>query len=156
MSNINLDNILCPIDFSEYSLHALKYARTLAETFKSSLHVLHILPQLPFSHVPYHYHEDVLDLQDRAEISANEELERLCAEHIPQNLTYKHILIKNEVPHAGIIEYAKSNSIVLIVIATHGYGGLRHAVFGSTTERVVRTAPCPVLSVKHPEHDFIK
>ena len=155
MRHINLDTILCPIDFSDYSLHALRYACTLAETFKSRLHVLHILPQLPFSHVPYHYHEDVLDLQDRAEIAAKEELERLCQEHIPDSLSYQHVVIKDEIPHAGIIDYARKNEIVLIVIATHGYGGLRHAVFGSTTERVVRSAPCPVLSVKYPEKDFI-
>lgn len=58
-------------------------------------------------------------------------------------------------PGDEITEFAKSEEIDLIAMATHGRTGLKHMMLGSTTERVVRKAPCPVLSIKHPEHEFI-
>jgi len=58
-------------------------------------------------------------------------------------------------PFVEIINYARANEIDLIVIATHGLTGLEYMVIGSTTERVVRKAPCPVLSIKDPEHEFV-
>ena len=152
---IKLENILCTTDFSEYSYHALRYAIILAEQFKAKIHLLHILPVIPFSHVPYHYHDDILIIEEKAEKSAKEELEKVCQDKIPPSIVSKWELIKDDNPFTGITGYAKENKIDLIVIATHGYGGIKHTLFGSTAERVVRKSPCPVLTIKHPEHEFV-
>ncbi|MDH4128331.1 MAG: universal stress protein [Spirochaetota bacterium] len=152
---IELKNILCPIDFSDYSYNALRYAVILAEQFNSKIHVIHILPILPFSHVPYHYHDDILVIEEKAKLSAEEELIKISNEKIPSNLQKCTQLIKDNNPFVGITNYAKENNIDLIVISTHGYGGLKHTLFGSTAERVVRKSSCPVLTIKHPEHEFI-
>ena len=58
-------------------------------------------------------------------------------------------------PAAAIVDYAKDKRIDLIVAGTHGRGGVARLLLGSVTERVVRTAPCPVLTVRHPEHEFV-
>lgn len=58
-------------------------------------------------------------------------------------------------PHATIIRYARDHDIDLIVLATHGRSGLSHALIGSVAEKVVQMAPCLVLTVKHPEHEFV-
>ena len=152
---IKLKNILCPTDFSEYSYYALKYAVNLSEQFNSKIHFIHILPILPFSHVPYHYHDDILVIEEKANVSAEEELIKIANEKIPSNIEKCTKLIKDDNPFLGITNYAKENDIDLIVISTHGYGGLKHTLFGSTAERVVRKASCPVLTIKHPEHEFI-
>ena len=58
-------------------------------------------------------------------------------------------------PALAIVEYAKGSDINLIVIGTHGRGGMAHLLLGSVAERVVRSAPCPVLTVRHPEREFV-
>jgi nucleotide-binding universal stress UspA family protein len=59
-------------------------------------------------------------------------------------------------PAQAIVEYAKDHEIDMIVIGTHGRGALAHLVMGNVAERVVRLAPCPVLTVRHPERDFVR
>lgn len=58
-------------------------------------------------------------------------------------------------PHVEIVRYARKEEMDLIVLATHGRTGLAHALIGSVAEKVVQMAPCPVLTIKHPEHEFI-
>ena len=58
-------------------------------------------------------------------------------------------------PHAAIVRYARVHDIDLIVLATHGRTGISHTLIGSVAEKVVQMAPCPVLTVKHPEHEFV-
>jgi len=59
------------------------------------------------------------------------------------------------IPAEEIVDFARNNEIDLIVMSTHGRTGLKHVLMGSTTEKVVRKAPCPVLSIRHPEHEFV-
>jgi nucleotide-binding universal stress UspA family protein len=58
-------------------------------------------------------------------------------------------------PALAIVTYAKDANLDLIVMGTHGRGGMAHVLMGSVAEKVVRTAPCPVLTVRHPEHEFV-
>ncbi|MBD06799.1 MAG: universal stress protein UspA [Gemmatimonadetes bacterium] len=58
-------------------------------------------------------------------------------------------------PHVQIVQHARDEDIDLVVVATHGRSGLKHALIGSVAEKIVQMAPCPVLTVKHPEHEFI-
>ncbi len=154
---IKIKNILCPTDFSECSYYALKYASTLAEQFKSTLHVIHILPLLPFCHAPYYFSEDdFFVMRSKTIDSINKELDTVCKTKVSPEVVCKREVIKEDTPpFKGIVECVKEKEIDLIVIATHGITGIKHSLFGSTTERVVRHAPCPVLTVKHPEHEFI-
>ena len=90
-----------------------------------------------------------IDLHSRAE----EELTKLSKDIISGNLKVE-ILIKTGKPFVEIIETASANDIDLIIIATHGHTGVEHLLFGSTAEKVVRKAPCPVLTLREPVKGF--
>lgn len=152
---ISLKRILYPTDFSEFSLHALAYARSFAESYDAELHVLHVVDEaslywmamgpnsLPIGPCT----EELIQV-------AQKEMSDFLDEHLAEN---KHV--KTEVvlgrPFSEIIRYARESNIELIVLCTHGRSGLQHALLGSVTEKVVRKAPCPVLTVRHPGHDFV-
>lgn len=148
MSWQEINNILCTTDFSELSLEALRYAVKLSENCKAKIHLIHILPSFPFSQMPFEYQDNTLNIEELTEKNSREEIMKIAKEHIPENLESEYHIIKDNSAYQGIINYAEENNINLIVITTHGFGGFKHAVFGSTTERVVRLAPCPVLSLK--------
>jgi nucleotide-binding universal stress UspA family protein len=144
---IVLKNILVPTDFGEAAEAALRYGRTLAATFGADLHVLHVM--------------DNNFLQARfadpttIEAAARKDL-HVRAEADDRRRFQTHAVIKKfDAPPDAIVTYAKSAAIDLIVMGTHGRHGAAHALMGSVAERVVRTAPCPVLVVRHPEHEFI-
>ena len=153
---IKLERILFPFDFSDLSLHGLRYARSLAESYGAELHVLHVLDEayqywmamgpnsVPVGPPP----EEML-------AASTKEMEAFVQEH----LTGASFPLKTEVcigrPFMEIIRYARDHQIDLIVLGTHGRSGLKHVLLGSVAERVVRKAPCPVLTIRDPEHDFI-
>jgi nucleotide-binding universal stress UspA family protein len=64
-------------------------------------------------------------------------------------------VLASNAPATAIVEYANEEGVDLIVLGTHGRGAVAHLLVGSVAERVVRTAPCPVLTVRHPEHEFV-
>lgn len=84
---------------------------------------------------------------------AKEELTKLAQQEIPADIQ-KHIIIKTGKPFVEIIETAAQEDIDLIIIATHGHSGVEHILFGSTAEKVVRKAPCPVLTLREPIKGF--
>ena len=154
--SINLKKILYPTDFSEFSLCALPYARELAAEFGAELHCLHVVDEVCHcwvgaaeSAVPL-----VISPQDLWK-SAEEQLKNFVEEHLK---TTKEKLVSKLVtgrPFLEIIRYAHEQEVDMIVIATHGRGGLASMLLGSVAEKVVRKAPCPVLTVRHPEHEFV-
>ncbi len=86
---------------------------------------------------------------------ARHQMQEFAGQHLAEvafPVTTK-VLIGN--PYSIIIEYAQAQQIDMIVSATHGRGGLSHMLMGSVSEKVVRHAPCPVLTVHHPEHEFV-
>jgi nucleotide-binding universal stress UspA family protein len=142
--------ILVPTDFSEPSDSALEYATTLAADLGASLHLLHVFedPYLTGGAFAAEMYAPVSpDLREQLFEEAKEHLrERVEA------LGDEHVQTTAEV-YAGptakaIADYAASENIDLIVIGTHGRGGMAHLLLGSVAERVVRTAPCPVLTVR--------
>jgi nucleotide-binding universal stress UspA family protein len=152
---IEIKSILFPTDFSEYSNHALKYAVALAESFKAKLVVLHVCehPIAGSGIEAYHFAipEYVLDLEQRERKALDALVGQLCDKH----LDIESVFIIGRAYHE-IVKTAKEREVDVITMATHGSKGISHLVFGSTAEKVVRLAPCPVLTVKHPEHDFVK
>lgn len=138
--------ILSAIDFSENSDAAFEYALTLASTFDSRLVVMHVIDNLVYApgfDMPYPFIEDLdKDLND----SAQKMMARFCESRLAGFPRYT-TNIETGTPYREIIRAAENAAASLIVLGTHGRSGFDRVVFGSTAERVVRRAPCPVLAV---------
>jgi nucleotide-binding universal stress UspA family protein len=152
---IVLKNILVPIDFEQESLQALSYGRELARQFHAAVHVLHVVGDV-FS--LRGGTEGTLTafprLQRDFEETARRELEKL----IPvddRTADAKAVVLTSSTPAQAIATYARDAHVDLIVMGTHGRGGTAGVLMGSVAERVVRTAPCPVLTIRRPEHEFV-
>ena len=151
---IRIRSILVPLDLSDYAAHALPYARELAETFGATLHLIHVVDsQWVVAGGGTAFPEYGDNLLQRFEDEARKSLIRI-AETIPEKVEVTTALRVGP-PHVQIVQYAREQDIDLIVVATHGRSGLKHALIGSVAEKVVQMAPCPVLSLKNPEHEFI-
>ena len=154
---IALKNVLVATDFSEPSTTALEYGRALARTFNASLHVVHVVDNFMLQGMladaaPAHYG----NLLEELEAAGRRQLEATIGEDDRRELGATTTLMTFTAPAHGIVTYAKNANIDLIVMGTHGRGGWSHLVMGSVAERVVRLAPCPVLTVRHPEHEFLR
>lgn len=145
---VNIKKILCPTDFSETSKKALGYAIEFTKAFNASLEILHV--QLDEAQVvAFYLPESTLNnVKKELEESTKQQLEDFCNifRHDLEEINYSKKIIKG-VPHIEIIEEAKAANVDMIVIGTHGRSGFEHVLFGSTTEKVIRKSPCPVLSV---------
>jgi nucleotide-binding universal stress UspA family protein len=151
---ISLKKILVPTDFSEHSNNALKYGCALSEKFDSELHLLHVLqdlvamvpePGLAFP-PPGNYMQEL-------QASAEKALTQLPEESWVRGPSVVRTT-RNGPPFVEIVRYAREHEIDLIVIGTHGRGGLAHMLLGSVAEKVVRKSPCPVLTVRPDQHQF--
>ena len=151
---IALKNILVATDFSAPSVVALNYGRDMARAFGARLHVLHVVDD-----VLMHYSlEGGLigeDLQKDLEKVAWRDLENQITDDDRRTLAVTPVVQANVGAASGIVEYAKNNAIDLIITGTHGRGAVTHLLMGSVAERVVRIAPCPVLTVHANEREFI-
>jgi nucleotide-binding universal stress UspA family protein len=153
---MTITNILVPTDFGEAADAALTYGRELAARFGATLHLVHVSDDLRLSAFAEAYGELVSQMQADIEEAAGKQLdERLIDSDGSGPATRRAVLISIS-PVAAIVDYARDNGIDLIVIGTHGRGPVKHFVMGSVAERVVRNAPCPVLTVRHPEREFVR
>lgn len=137
------NNILVPVDFSAASLVALDHAAELAQTFGGKLSVLYVVEPIAY---PAEF-GITLNMTPDLVSKAERELTKLVATRLPS--TTVSVAVENGVADAGIIEYAARHGVEMIVMGTHGYGAVKHLLLGSTTERVVRHAPCPVLTLRY-------
>ena len=148
-----IKKILVPIDFSDYSRKALKYSVEFAEQFNSEITLVYVIEPIVY---PADLSLDQMILPtppiDFTKKSKTE-LEELAKEIIGEKLNY-NIVIKTGKPFMEIIETAREIDADLIIIATHGHTGVEHLLFGSTAEKVVRKAPCPVLTLREPIKGF--
>ena len=151
---IEIKKILFPTDFSEYSQHALRYAAALAESFKAKLYVMHACEH-PFIGAGMEaYHFSVPEFSAEVQEQEKKTLEQITEELRAQKIDAESLFVIGKA-YLEIVKCAKELEVDVITLATHGHKGISHFVFGSTAEKVVRLAPCPVLTVKHPEHDFV-
>ena len=153
--------ILCPVDLSSFSLDALKLAVALAETNDATLDVLHVIHN-PFDEIymtgitetdPALMEGYATEPQKRAKIlRATEESSEILLKQFCREVISGHIKVRYHVrrgdPFENILEGAEDFLIDLIVLATHGRTGIKRLVIGNVAEKVVRHAPCPVLTVK--------
>jgi len=150
---LDIKKILVPIDFSDYSKSALKYAVNFSKYNKAEMILIYVVE--PVIYPPDFSMGQIAIPSVNAEWDerAKQELDKLAKEHIPQGVQVKTI-IKTGKPFFEIIETASEMDVDLIIIATHGRTGIEHILFGSTAEKVVRKAPCPVLTLREPLKGF--
>ena len=144
--------ILVPTDFSAASDAALRYARSLATQFGASITLVHVFED-PFTSGAFVGDGVVtmpLDLREAMERAAREQLQKQHAEHA-QSLPLSSSDLLMGAAAKRIVEHAEKIHADLIVMGTHGRGGLGHLLLGSIAEKVVRTAKCPVLTVREPQ-----
>ncbi len=149
-----LKNILVATDFGEPSAVALAYGRDLARSYGATLHVLHVVEDVMMRYSP-EVGFAIPDLQRDLEKTATRDLETLITDDDRKTLTVVPVVQTSFNVPGGVIDYAKHHPIDLIVVGTHGRGAVKQLLMGSAAERIVRTAPCPVLAVRAHERDFI-
>ena len=146
-----ITRILVPTDFSAASDAALTYARSLARQFGASINLVHVFED-PLATSAFLGDGTItlpLDLRESLERAANEQLATRHAQHVGTlPLSSTDLLIGPTAKR--IVEHADETRADLIVMATHGRGGLGHLLLGSVAEKVVRTAKCPVLTAREP------
>ena len=153
-----INKILYPTDFSERSLAALPLAVDLAQRYGAELHCLHVvdMPEgfiledsymLPLT---TEYQPDYGKLKEAAEA----QIEQFVAQHMPDLRDSVRKVVVMGKPFAEIIRYAREQGIDLIVLGTHGRSALGSMLLGSVAEKVVRKAPCAVLTVRHPDQRY--
>jgi len=141
--------ILVPTDFSPPSNTALDYARMLADKFGSALEVLHVIddPTVTSEYVPDGFAASTDNIRAGLVQQSQRGLDRLMTS-ADRVRYHAHVESLFGVPAETIADYAMATGAGLIVMGTHGRTGLAHLLMGSVAEQVVRTAPCPVLTVR--------
>ena len=140
-------NILVPTDFGVASDTALSYGRTLAHTFGGRLHLLHVMEN--------YFMRPIVADPHALEAAARRQLGERLTPSDRDTLGASATLEVSDHPAAAIVEYANASHIDFIVMGTHGRQSTERLLTGSVAEHVVRTASCPVLTVRHPEREFI-
>jgi nucleotide-binding universal stress UspA family protein len=153
---IQIKNILVATDFSAPSQAALLYGRNFAHQHAATLHVLHVVDDVASRVLPMTGAlPNVGEMQMELEEAARKDLAALLSEDDRRELHAQAVILTSAVPAQSIVSYARDAAIDLIIIGTHGRTGLANLFLGSVAQHVVRMAPCPVLTVRHPERDFL-
>ncbi len=148
-----IKKILVPIDFSGYSKNLLNYANNFAKKFQAKIILVHVVEPIIY---PVDFSMGQIDFpatDSEIATKAKDELHKLAETIIDKNIE-SQVIIKSGKPFVEINETARELDIDLIIIATHGHTGVEHLLFGSTAEKVVRKAPCPVLTLREPIKGF--
>ena len=152
---IVLKRILVPTDFGDASEAALVYAKALADAFSSSLHLLHVTEDLICpTWATDAYAASLPGIYEEIERQGRERLEQVLSPEERERYHAELVQLSGS-PFVEIIRYAREVQADLIVLGTHGRGAIAHMLLGSVAERVVRKAPCPVLTVRPAEHEFV-
>ena len=151
---IKLKKVLVPTDFSESARHALTYGISFAREYEAELTLLHVVENLTVGYASDLFPVPMAEVFQEISGYAKAELAKLAAEARKKDVAVVEQVVQGK-PSAEIIRFAGETEVDMIVLGTHGKGMLDQALFGSTTERVVRRAPCPVLTVRLAEHEFV-
>jgi nucleotide-binding universal stress UspA family protein len=152
---ITLKHILVATDFSEAADAAFAYGRELARTFGATLDVLHVVENIYARLAVDGFVASEANLQRDLEEHARNRLNEILCDEDRALLHAKPVILVSEAPAIAIATYARENRVDLIIMGTHGRSGVAHFLMGSVAERVVRIASCPVLTVRHPEREFV-
>lgn len=149
--HFRIGNILVPVDFSVCAQTAVRYALGMAAQFQATVTLVHVVEQIIY---PGDWMYPPLANSDFAVEKREEVVKKM------QALVHEPGVSVNYMVRVGrawqeVTEIAKETKADLLVIATHGYTGIKHALLGSVAEKIVRHAPCPVLTVRPDERDFL-
>ena len=154
---IGLKNVLVATDFSAPSDAALAYGRALARSFGASLTVLHVVENLLAHAVgPDGILLTSPELQTEMDSRAQTSVDALLNDEDRRDLGAKGRVLVSNTPSQTIVDYARDAAVDLIVMGTHGRGAVGHLLMGNVAERVVRTATCPVLTVRENARDLLR
>ena len=151
---IKLKKVLVPTDFSDSARHAFSYGVSFAREYHAELVLLHVVENLTVGYASDLFPVPMAEVFQEISGYAKAELQKLAEEARQKGVAVTELVVQGK-PSAEIIRHAAENGIDMIVLGTHGKGMLDQALFGSTTERVVRRAPCPVLTVRMAGHEFV-
>jgi len=143
----NFDKILLAMDFSDSSLNACEHALMLAEKFGSKLIILHVINEPVDLRGFYVPHISFERLEHEIEDGARKMMDKFIENSLKGFSGFEACLVSG-IPYDEILKKAAEENVGLIVLGTHGRTGIDHLLFGSTAERVVRSAKCPVLTVR--------
>jgi nucleotide-binding universal stress UspA family protein len=148
---IAMKTVLVPTDFTDTSMVAVKYGAALARAFQAKLCLLHV--------VHTGMGDDfisaaTLGMLTSAQRSAGERLAELLTTQEKGALRPEYV-VRVGAADVEVVAYATEHDVDLIIVATRGRGAIAHILEGSLADRLVRKAPCPVLIVRHPEHEFV-
>jgi nucleotide-binding universal stress UspA family protein len=154
---ISIKKVLVPTDFSPPSEIAIRYGKAFAQSFNAALHVLHVVEEAVLDYYSWTAPASspvLLGVREEMERSARDQLASILSDD--ERTAFRGTLVSIiGSPFVEIVRYAKAEDIDLIVIGTHGRGPIAHMLMGSVAEKVVRKAPCPVLTVRPEEHEFV-
>ena len=142
----NVKTIMVPVDFSANSKKILKSAVEVAEKFEARLSVLFVAQDFEDYTGFFVPHMPIAQFQDDLFHSAEKKMEKFLAENLDTDLDYTWKVLMGDISEE-ITGYAESDKADMIIMGTHGYKGLERVLFGSVAEKVVKTAPCPVLTI---------
>jgi len=148
---MEIKKILFATDFSEGSSSSLPYAVDFAKRYGAKLYIVNVIFDIAKASGSYVPHISMEELYKDMEKASKAQLEKCYIEEMKSFKDVEHVVLKG-VPYEEISRFASENKVDLIVIGTHGRKGLDRVLFGSTAEQVVRHAPCPVLTVRLPNH----
>jgi universal stress protein A len=149
---IKLESILCPVDHSDCSKEALRYAVSFAMKDEAKLYLLHVIDIRSFDESIETMARQVPDDETITQLKIK--LLECVPEEIRSDMQIEALVVTG-IPFAEIISIAKANKVDMIVMGTHGRTGLAHIMIGSVSEKVVRKAQCPVLTVRQSDHKFV-
>jgi nucleotide-binding universal stress UspA family protein len=152
---IQLKRVLVPTDFSESARHAVTYGVSFAREYGAELLLLHVVENLTVGYASDLFPVPMAEVFQEISGYAKAEIAKLAEEARGRGVSVREEVVQGK-PSAEIIRFAAENAVDMIVLGTHGKGVLDQALFGSTTERVVRKAPCPVLTVRTVQHEFVQ
>jgi nucleotide-binding universal stress UspA family protein len=150
---MQIKTILFPTDFSQGARAAMDHAVSLARDYDAKLILLYVIQDISIAEWYIPSSLSVTDLVEDMQKSAWKEMDKWAAEVSAKVKTVEKTVVRG-VPFVEIIRTAKEKGADLLVIGTHGRTGIDHMLFGSTAEKVVRKAPCPVLTVRIAGREF--
>jgi len=152
---IAIKNIVVATDFGEPADVALTYGRNFARAFSANLYVVHVVNDLataaPVSEIPM----DFTKVQAQIDAEARASLDVLITDDDLRTLKVTKTLLASSTPARAILDYAAEIRADIIIVGTHGRGGLAEFFLGSVAQKIVRSAPCPVLTVRANEREFV-
>ena len=140
------NKIMIPVDFSKNSPKLLKAATEVAEKFQAELVLVFVVQSFEDYSGFFVPHMPVSQFEDEIIESAEKKMESFVADNLKTTLKYSAEVLRGDVAEE-LTRYASENNVAMIIMGTHGYKGVERVLFGSVAEKVVKTSPCPVLTI---------